>query len=548
MIILFNKEKLSKSGKKKETIKVQTTEKETVSKSVNKKKASPDVKKTPLTSKKVTPTKTSKPNDVTKSDIPSVVPQKRGRGRPRKYPKNPETLPTQSNKINPVEKIKSEPMQLEPVIDMEVLKMNSSEQQNVQNNNQTLQKIENPTEVNCNQDNADVTNSATKDVVCISNFQKQLKKKETSDIRNVVEGQFDDASSGGSNTNTLTDSINISSTKGTIETNTSERNEIRVEKKNESQMPDVVGNKRKEVVAPKPMFDSSGLLSPSPNQKSRSGRIVKRNTFHDEMDENDTDLRAATQKSIEQDKNFGSNLADSQSKNVSSLKEIIETPKSLKMMSSVESPNTLKLPIEITKEESTIPAVENSTDLVTPAKSPPVDSLIVGITKSDIDKSHSKQSEIVQGKTTDNKTEPSLDTNLARNINMVDASITSQSNNIVANESKDNNEKNNAGGSVPQSISSEVIKTSIPIEITKPLPISEIAAAPVARSKGRTNTPSTKSAEISPVAKVPRRKPGARECMQISRRFGVNVIPQKYMDILMVRKTTFSFVNKFRIS
>ena len=296
------------------------------------------------------------------------------------------------------------------------------------------------------------------------------------------------------------------------------------------------------------MFDSSGLLSPSPNQKSRSGRIVKRNTFHDEMDENDTDLRAATQKSIEQDKNFGSNLADSQSKNVSSLKEIIETPKSLKMMSSVESPNTLKLPIEITKEESTIPAVENSTDLVTPAKSPPVDSLIVGITKSDIDKSHSKQSEIVQGKTTDNKTEPSLDTNLARNINMVDASITSQSNNIVANESKDNNEKNNAGGSVPQSISSEVIKTSIPIEITKPLPISEIAAAPVPRSKGRTNTPSTKSAEISPVAKVPRRKPGARECMQISRRFGVNVIPQKYMDILMVRKTTFSFVNKFRIS
>jgi len=32
--------------------------------------------------------------------------------------------------------------------------------------------------------------------------------------------------------------------------------------------------------------------------------------------------------------------------------------------------------------------------------------------------------------------------------------------------------------------------------------------------------------------KVPRRKPGARECMQISRRFGANVISQKYMDIL----------------
>jgi hypothetical protein len=33
--------------------------------------------------------------------------------------------------------------------------------------------------------------------------------------------------------------------------------------------------------------------------------------------------------------------------------------------------------------------------------------------------------------------------------------------------------------------------------------------------------------------KVPRRKPGARECMQISRRFGVRVIPKKYMDTLL---------------
>lgn len=34
------------------------------------------------------------------------------------------------------------------------------------------------------------------------------------------------------------------------------------------------------------------------------------------------------------------------------------------------------------------------------------------------------------------------------------------------------------------------------------------------------------------LTKVPRRKPGARECMQISRRFGVKVIPQKYVETL----------------
>jgi hypothetical protein len=37
---------------------------------------------------------------------------------------------------------------------------------------------------------------------------------------------------------------------------------------------------------------------------------------------------------------------------------------------------------------------------------------------------------------------------------------------------------------------------------------------------------------VGPV-KVPRRKPGARECMQISRRFGVRAIPKKYMDTLL---------------
>ncbi len=38
----------------------------------------------------------------------------------------------------------------------------------------------------------------------------------------------------------------------------------------------------------------------------------------------------------------------------------------------------------------------------------------------------------------------------------------------------------------------------------------------------------------SSTSKNPRRKPGARECMQISRRFGAGIIPHNYMDVLMV--------------
>ncbi len=39
-------------------------------------------------------------------------------------------------------------------------------------------------------------------------------------------------------------------------------------------------------------------------------------------------------------------------------------------------------------------------------------------------------------------------------------------------------------------------------------------------------------------SRVPRRKPGARECMQISRKFGAQVIPNKYIQILMVSAPT----------
>ena len=66
-----------------------------------------------------------------------------------------------------------------------------------------------------------------------------------------------------------------------------------------------------------------------------------------------------------------------------------------------------------------------------------------------------------------------------------------------------------------------------------------------------------KSAEVTPtrvtsntntphpsVSKSPRRKPGARECMQISRRFGANAIPQHYTDILLVR--LISLINRMK--
>ena len=67
---------------------------------------------------------------------------------------------------------------------------------------------------------------------------------------------------------------------------------------------------------------------------------------------------------------------------------------------------------------------------------------------------------------------------------------------------------------------------------------------PVASKESTTPTPASLNPRAaSPVPtvgstsnqsneKIPRRKPGARECVQISRRFGVRVIPDTYMEIL----------------
>lgn len=67
-------------------------------------------------------------------------------------------------------------------------------------------------------------------------------------------------------------------------------------------------------------------------------------------------------------------------------------------------------------------------------------------------------------------------------------------------------------------------KTSASSAAAGPAPLDPLSVAAAAAANG--------GIPVTPQVKAPRRKPGARECMQISRRFGPNVIPQRYMDIL----------------
>jgi len=77
---------------------------------------------------------------------------------------------------------------------------------------------------------------------------------------------------------------------------------------------------------------------------------------------------------------------------------------------------------------------------------------------------------------------------------------------------------------------------AVDVTKTQPLP------SPMASTKIQTSSQENILLGEKPgsSSKNPRRKPGARECMQISRRFGTGMIPQNYMEILLVS-------SKFRV-
>jgi hypothetical protein len=87
-----------------------------------------------------------------------------------------------------------------------------------------------------------------------------------------------------------------------------------------------------------------------------------------------------------------------------------------------------------------------------------------------------------------------------------------------------------APATVPQrNASSGETNTQTAVQLAVTPPPAPVAAAFTSAPAGA----SASEEKQTPSVKVPRRKPGARECMQISRRFGVKVIPQKYMDTLL---------------
>ena len=275
---------------------------------------------------------------------------------------------------------------------------------------------------------------------------------------------------------------------------------------------------------------SSGSFSPAPLsiQKSRSGRTVKSKTFHDEIDEGEQHLKVSRPSSSQE---------LFKKEEVTKVKSMPTSGVNEPTLSSVDVGARI-LPA-FSALPSISPAMKSVTELL------PVDCSVVSTNDSDVPLLSSASTL---------STLPSLPPPSCVSLSpatpsvLLDSVITEST--IAEMEPK---------VTQPGIASSLVVTTKSPIAnsikiVPNLLPVKEPHSVPVVAATGiriqipplNPNFVGCLPPDIPSVSldgmsvKVPRRKPGARECMQMSRRFGVQVIPQRYMTTLLVSFLCFS--------
>ena len=215
-------------------------------------------------------------------------------------------------------------------------------------------------------------------------------------------------------------------------------------------------------------------------KKSRSGRSIKRNSFHDEVEEGEQHLRS--QRYIEQQKKALSIIEQKNKKMKEEKKNSSASPKN--------NENNKKIP----------------TSVISPSQ---------GKSSSQLVEQEPVKSSLDQKETVSNLKKQEQVDNLCPT-------------------------KSNSTTCLPKTSAIESIKT-LPQEASTATMMStnDVVTAPNAFPNVTAPDLTTSNSELVITPKVPRRKPGARECMQISRRFGVQVIQQKYMDTLLVSVLNF---------
>ena len=270
--------------------------------------------------------------------------------------------------------------------------------------------------------------------------------------------------------------------------------------------------------------ESSGSCSPAPLaiQKSRSGRTVKSKTFHDEIDEGEQHLKVSRP---------------------SSSQELLKKEEVTKVKSTPTTVVNEPTFSSIDVDSRTLPAFS-----AFPSISPAIES---------VDTSQPVDSSVIPGEVYEVPLLSSVPT-LSALPSLLPSSIVSLSPatpfsvlESVITESTPSEAKPNV--MQPSIASTLAAATQSPIanlikKVPDLLPVIVPQAVPATAAAGirlpvpplnanfvGCSLPNIPTASLDGLSvKVPRRKPGARECMQMSRRFGVQVIPQRYMTTLLV--------------
>ena len=264
-----------------------------------------------------------------------------------------------------------------------------------------------------------------------------------------------------------------------------------------------------------PMFNSSGML-PFQNQRSRSGRILKRNTVYDQMTEGEQHLKTVTRKMVESSRPNAkaSEMNESQTKIPRGTRKQLDEghndtdDQQLTTVSRIVEANAdeIKKATEaaIAAVNGGLKRVPETTSISAPSQDV-ADNLKVETTNVG---TMVGRTNIPSPKTTELR-----QAEMHSSLNTTAPVTSSLSSSLPHSELNPQNHYTGKGQNLQPAISLDPKRT---------------AHEPV------TVPPTTIVTSTTPAhTKVPRRKPGARECMQMSRKFGNQIISQHSMEVLL---------------
>jgi hypothetical protein len=272
---------------------------------------------------------------------------------------------------------------------------------------------------------------------------------------------------------------------------------------------------------------------PGPPKISRSGRVVKRNSFHDERDEGEQHLKSLRYQEELRRKAAEAQIRRKKRQEAKEREKVQEQEVEVEVEAELSEEEQTAVAAAVEEDSEEVEEVEEVEDVpmeMPPARIRSMETLIavytchqfplaqVPIAKEEVAKpslvAEPSSQEVEASESPEHETHSDSKPPATAELKPVVTTPDTQ-----------------AVDAKPAPVEAPAAAASTTTVASTPLPPSIDIQALVAKAmKGAPTDPDDD--KPGGTTKVPRRKPGARECMQISRRFGVKIIPKRYMDTL----------------